>query len=99
MNILNIISTVLLLSYRFANGIGYYGLSLNTSNLGGDPFVNFFIAGAVEIPAYLLIVVLFRRIGRVWSISSTMIIAGCTLLLVAAVPKGALLLPTKPAAD
>ncbi|KAJ8285167.1 hypothetical protein GJAV_G00023070 [Gymnothorax javanicus] len=34
---------------------GYYSLSLNTSNLHGNPFLNFFWSGAVEIPANILI--------------------------------------------
>ncbi|XP_070569249.1 organic cation transporter protein-like [Ptychodera flava] len=32
----------------------YYDLSLNTSNLGGNDYVNAFISAAVEIPAYTI---------------------------------------------
>ncbi|KAB7502241.1 Organic cation transporter protein [Armadillidium nasatum] len=31
----------------------YYGLSLNTSDLGGNDYINFMISGAVEIPGLL----------------------------------------------
>ena len=41
---------------RFVNALVYYGISLNTSNLGGSPYWNCFIAGAVEIPAYALVI-------------------------------------------
>ena len=37
------------------NSLVYYGLSLNSSNLAGDPYLNFFISGAVEVPAYIFV--------------------------------------------
>lgn len=51
------------LIFRFVNAFVYFGLSLNTNNLGGNPFINFLLAGAVEIPAHTLnlIVVKFGR--------------------------------------
>ena len=30
----------------------YYGLALSASNLGGNPYYNYLISAAVEIPAY-----------------------------------------------
>lgn len=48
----------------FVNTFVYYGLSLNTNNLGGNPFLNFLVAGAVEFPAYALTMFLLRRFGR-----------------------------------
>eukprot|EP00058_Branchiostoma_floridae_P009777 XP_002595265.1 hypothetical protein BRAFLDRAFT_233027 [Branchiostoma floridae] len=42
----------------------YYGLSLNTSNLGGDDYLNFFIGGAVEIPAYVSSIFVVDTFGR-----------------------------------
>ncbi|CAG2222323.1 OCTN [Mytilus edulis] len=42
----------------------YYGLSLNTGNLGGDFYMNFFISGLVEFPAYTLSILFLDRIGR-----------------------------------
>ncbi len=43
------------LSYvpRLATSFGYYGLSLNASRLAGDKYLNFFISGVIELPAYL----------------------------------------------
>jgi len=46
---------------RFASGVVYFGLSLNTSNLAGDKYVNFFLSGAVEAPAYALTVVVLQK--------------------------------------
>ena len=38
----------------FVNSGTYYGLSLVASNLGGNPYLNFLISAAVEIPAYAI---------------------------------------------
>ena len=51
----------------------YYGLSLNTSNLGGNDYVNFFISGAVEVPAYAFLLISLNRLGR------KMVLCGCML--------------------
>ena len=46
---------------RFASGVVYFGLSLSTSTLAGDKYVNFFLSGAVEAPAYALTVVVLQK--------------------------------------
>ena len=75
--------------FRFVNSLVYYGLSLNTSNLGGNEYVNFFIAGAVEIPAYIFCQLAINTIlGRRLSLCGCMIIGGVALLLTLAVPSG-----------
>jgi len=45
----------------------YYGLSINATSLGGNPFVTLAISGLLEVPAELLVGVLFIKIGRRWS--------------------------------
>lgn len=52
---------------RAASGIIYFGLSLSTSELAGDKYLNFFFSGAVEAPAYLSTVYLLQR----WLLSSS----------------------------
>ncbi|CAE1310971.1 SLC22A4_5 [Acanthosepion pharaonis] len=42
----------------------YYGLVINTENLSGNMFLNFFFGALVEIPAYLTCIFLLDRIGR-----------------------------------
>ncbi|XP_034335330.2 organic cation transporter protein [Magallana gigas] len=42
----------------------YYGLSLNSGSLAGDFYLNFFLTGLVEFPAYTLCLVLLDRTGR-----------------------------------
>ena len=54
----------------------YYGLSLGTDNLGGDPYINFCIAGAVEIPAYILCMIILNPLGRKKPLFAMMVIGG-----------------------
>jgi OCT family organic cation transporter-like MFS transporter 4/5 len=72
----------------FANNITYYGLSWNTNNLGGNPYINFVISGAVEIPAYTFLLLTLNRWGRKFVMCGCMITAGLALLLTMAVPDG-----------
>jgi OCT family organic cation transporter-like MFS transporter 4/5 len=70
------------------NTVVYYGLSLNTSNLGGDDYVNFAIAGAVEIPGYLLSYVALKKLGRRLPQAIAMVSAGLVLLATIPIPQG-----------
>lgn len=70
----------------FANNLTYYGLSWNTNNLGGNPYLNFVISGAVEIPAYLILLFLLNKWGRRNLMCGCMLISGVSLLLTMVVP-------------
>jgi OCT family organic cation transporter-like MFS transporter 4/5 len=48
----------------FVNAFVYYGISLNIGDLGGDLFMNFFLAGLVEFPSYFFCMYIFKYIGR-----------------------------------
>ncbi|XP_059179046.1 organic cation transporter protein-like [Physella acuta] len=48
----------------FGNSLSYFGISLSTPVLHGNPFFNLFLLGAVEIPAYIICVFICERIGR-----------------------------------
>ncbi|XP_062576017.1 organic cation transporter protein-like [Saccostrea cucullata] len=58
----------------------YYGLSLNTGNLGGDFYVNFLISGVVEFPAYALCLILLDRWGRKKCHCTSMLLGGIACL-------------------
>ncbi|XP_068751499.1 solute carrier family 22 member 15-like [Montipora capricornis] len=58
-----LITLIMIISW-FANSHVYYGLSLNVKNLGGNMYVNFILAGLVEIPSYVLTVFLLNWSGR-----------------------------------
>ncbi|CAH1798690.1 unnamed protein product [Owenia fusiformis] len=71
----------------FVTSMVYYGLSLNSSNLGGDPYINFLISAGVEIPAYALFHFLLVKIGRRICTSFTFIAGGIALLCILPVPE------------
>ncbi|XP_034539439.1 solute carrier family 22 member 5-like [Notolabrus celidotus] len=56
--------TLMCLVLWMAINIGYFGLSLNTSNLSGDPFMNCFLSAASEVPAYVVSTVLLKKCPR-----------------------------------
>lgn len=67
----------------FANSLVYYGLSLSTGNLEGNPFVILFIMGLVELPSYVVTVYLMDRLGR-RSLTAFEMIAGGICCIIAA---------------
>ncbi|KAH8381366.1 hypothetical protein KR093_003477 [Drosophila rubida] len=78
--------TLLIFFDWFVNSGVYYGLSWNTNNLGGNQLLNFVISGAVEIPAYCLLLLTLNRWGRRSILCGCMVIAGVSLLLTIIVP-------------
>ena len=77
-----------ILCRRFAGGFVYYGLSLNTSNLGGNPYLNFMLNGAVEIPGYICCGIVCKYLGRVLPLAVSFFMTGAVLLATIAVPHG-----------
>ena len=56
--------TLILYFNWFANSFVYYGLTLNSGNLGGTIMVNFLLNGAMEIPAYAFSLWILLKRGR-----------------------------------
>ncbi|CAD5124279.1 DgyrCDS12570 [Dimorphilus gyrociliatus] len=48
----------------FASNIAYYGLSLMTTSLSGDKYMNFFIVSLLEIPGTVVAIIAMTLIGR-----------------------------------
>jgi len=69
----------------FINSGSYYGLTLNTKNLGGDFIFNVLISGLVELPAISLMVALiaYWDIGRKKILASSYFFCGILNLIVA----------------
>ena len=72
----------------FVNSFVYYGLSLNSGNLGGDLYINIFIGGAVEIPAYTLSIFALLKTGRRMPLCISMVVGGVACLCTMIFEKG-----------
>ena len=63
--------------------MAYYGLSLNSGNLAGNFYLNFFLVGLVEFPAYTVCLLFLDRLGRKKLHVTCMIVGGaacvCTI--------------------
>ncbi|PRD30183.1 UNVERIFIED_CONTAM: Orct [Trichonephila clavipes] len=67
------------------NGSLYYAFSF-INDLAGDIYLNFFIAGLVEFPAYILIYWSNKRWGRRPTLVSLMLVAGASCVAIMCVP-------------
>ncbi|KAH1029212.1 hypothetical protein HUJ05_002490 [Dendroctonus ponderosae] len=72
----------------FANSLVYYGLSLNTGSLKGNPYLILFIMGMVEIPSYVITVFAMDRLGRRFITSTNMILGGLCCIVAANLTMG-----------
>ncbi|XP_050536358.1 organic cation transporter protein [Daktulosphaira vitifoliae] len=66
--------------FWFSASFGYYGISLRSGKLSGNPYFTMFVMAAVEIPSYMFVIVAMDRLGRRFLNSSMMIIGGISLL-------------------
>lgn len=71
----------------FANSLVYYGLSLNTGKMAGNPFLILFVIGLVEIPSYFLTVGIMDKTGRRSLISIFMLLGGLACIVAAFIPQ------------
>ena len=58
----------------------YYGLSMSSATLAGDPYLNFFLVSLVEVPGYTLSYVTMVKMGRRPSVSISMLIGGLSCI-------------------
>lgn len=79
--------TLLIFFDWFVNSATYYGLSWNTNNLGGNDMLNFIISGAVEFPAYTMLLFTLNRWGRRNILCGCMLVSGIMLLATTVVPE------------
>ncbi|XP_054424869.1 solute carrier family 22 member 16 [Pteronotus mesoamericanus] len=56
--------TVIVWLIWFTGCLGFYFFSLNSVNLGGNEYLNLFLMGAVEIPAYVFVCLGMDSMGR-----------------------------------
>ncbi|XP_035675458.1 organic cation transporter protein-like [Branchiostoma floridae] len=78
--------TLIMMFVWWVNSLVYYGLSLNTDILAGDKYVNIFISGAVEIPAYIISSFVIHRWGRRLPLCLFHVVGGVSCALTIAIP-------------
>ncbi|XP_066572981.1 solute carrier family 22 member 4 isoform X2 [Amia ocellicauda] len=67
--------------------IGYFALSLNTSSLHGNIYLNCFSSGAVEVPAYIATWLLLQNCSRRLSLFFMLVQGGTVLLFIQLIPQ------------
>lgn len=70
----------------FIGSLGYYVFSLGSVSLGGNQYINLFLAGAVELPSYLVGCFAMDRIGRKKTCAPALLLAGVACMLIIVVP-------------
>lgn len=70
----------------FVNSFVYYGLCFFTNDLGGNPFLNFLIAAALEFPSYIFTIFVLKHLGRKKPLMISMIVSGMGCFLSICVP-------------
>lgn len=73
---------------RFTLSTGYYGLSLNSSQMHPNPFISSFLSAAVEVPAYIFIWVALRFCRRKLCLLAVLVFAAASLFFIQLVPEG-----------
>lgn len=73
---------------RFTLSTGYYGLSLNSSQMHPNPFISSFLSAAVEVPAYISVWVALRFCRRKLCLLTILVFAAASLFFIQLVPEG-----------
>uniref|UniRef100_A0A1B0GFG9 Major facilitator superfamily (MFS) profile domain-containing protein n=1 Tax=Glossina morsitans morsitans TaxID=37546 RepID=A0A1B0GFG9_GLOMM len=72
---------VLLLYIWAINAVVYYGLSLNSTSLSGNKYLNFALVCLIEIPGYTLAWISLNKFGRRLSLSGSMLLCAITCVV------------------
>ncbi|XP_046977722.1 organic cation transporter protein isoform X2 [Vanessa cardui] len=75
----------------FANSLVYYGLTLSTGKLEGNPYLITAVFGLVEFPSYAAVIYFLDIWGRRLLMTSMMIIGGGACITAAFIPTGTIL--------
>ncbi|XP_064196530.1 solute carrier family 22 member 16 [Anguilla rostrata] len=79
--------TLIVWSVWFIGSLGYYVFSLGSVNLGGNQYINLFLAGAVELPSYVIACLAMERVGRKKTCAPSLLLGGVVCMLIIFVPK------------
>lgn len=72
----------------FANSLAYYGLSLSSGKLYGNPFLILFLLAFVEFPSYLITVLILDKTGRRSLTAFYMLTGGLSCIIAASLEQG-----------
>uniref|UniRef100_T1JLS1 Major facilitator superfamily (MFS) profile domain-containing protein n=1 Tax=Strigamia maritima TaxID=126957 RepID=T1JLS1_STRMM len=75
--------------HLFMNTVGYYGISMNATNLQGNVYVDFILTSLVEFPAYIFCLLVMNRLGRKKPLVGCMLIGGLSCVCTVFVPEDA----------
>ncbi|XP_070561760.1 organic cation transporter protein-like [Ptychodera flava] len=73
--------TLIICVNGFAMTMCYFGLSIFSTSLAGDPYVNFFLSGVVEVPSILVCAYIINRWGRTRPIAIFNIVSGVSCFI------------------
>lgn len=74
--------------FRYGVSSTYYGISLNITGFGLNPFLTHFIYAAIELPAKILTYFCLNKVGRRVCQSGTLILTGFCILINILTPTG-----------
>ncbi|XP_068598371.1 organic cation/carnitine transporter 2-like [Brachionichthys hirsutus] len=80
-------TTIIVCVVWFSIRIGYYGLSLNTSQLHAEPYISCFLSAAVEVPAYICMWLALKYIKRRTTVICILLTGSLSLFLIQLVPQ------------
>ncbi|XP_075169516.1 organic cation transporter protein isoform X2 [Haematobia irritans] len=69
---------VIMLYIWAINAVVFYGLSLNSTNLSGNKYLNFALVCLIEIPGYTLAWISLKKLGRRLSLSGSLFLCAGT---------------------
>lgn len=73
---------------RAVNAFIYYGLSVNSTSMSGNKYVNFALVSLVEIPGYSLGWLGIRKIGRRASLVMAHMLCALVCTISVLIPQG-----------
>lgn len=68
--------------------LGYYGISMSSTSLGGDVFVSFILTALIEIPSYIFCILVMDRWGRKPIFVSSLLLTGIAAIPAAFMEEG-----------
>lgn len=76
------ITTLILWTTFYVNGFIYHGFSLNIDIIGGNVFINFALAGLIEVPSTAINIIGMKYFGRrIFTMSAILAAATCYITI------------------